>query len=156
MKPSVRYKEIHLLAARIIASGLKEMGLMKGDVDAAVAAGAHALFFPHGLGHMLGLDVHDMEGMGEDFVGYDSTVTRSSQFGLEHLRMAKALQAGNVLTVEPGIYFIPPLIDQWEGLGKFKDFIEYKNVVKFRNAGGTRLEDDVLITETGSRVLGPF
>lgn len=154
IRPGVPYKDVHVLASKIIASGLKAMGLMQGNVDDAVNAGAHALFFPHGLGHMLGLDVHDMEGLGEDFVGYDSTVARSSQFGLSHLRLAKALQAGNVLTVEPGIYFIPALIDQWKSGGKHSAFINYDKVDKFRKAGGTRIEDDVLVTETGSRVLG--
>ncbi len=154
IKPGVPYKEIHLQAARIIAEGLKEIGLMKGNMEEAVAAGAHALFFPHGLGHMLGLDVHDMEGLGEDFVGYDHTVTRSDQFGLAHLRLAKALQPGNVLTVEPGIYFIPALMDQWEAQKKCQAFIDYKVLRSFRKAGGIRIEDDVLVTETGSRVLG--
>ncbi|MCU0257211.1 MAG: M24 family metallopeptidase [Vicinamibacterales bacterium] len=128
---------------------------MRGDVDAAVAAGAHALFFPHGLGHMLGLDVHDMEGLGEQHVGYDETVQRSTQFGLKSLRMARALQPGFVLTVEPGLYFIPALIDRWKSEQRFAEFIDYSSVERFRHAGGVRIEDDVVVTREGHRVLGP-
>ena len=154
MKPGKPYKEIHLQVAKIIASGLKGVGLMKGDTDKAVAEGAHALFFPHGLGHMMGLDVHDMENLGEDYVGYDETVKRSDQFGLAYLRMAKALQPGYVITVEPGIYFIPALVDKWKAEKKFTDFINYAKVEEYRNFGGIRIEDDVLITGNGHRVLG--
>jgi Xaa-Pro aminopeptidase len=154
IRPGVPYKEIHLRAAATVASGLKDMGLMKGDVEAAVENGAHALFFPHGLGHMLGLDVHDMEGLGEDHVGYDETVSRSGQFGLAYLRLAKKLQAGYVLTVEPGIYFIPALIDRWKSENKLADFIDYGRLEEFRDARGIRIEDDVLVTGTGARVLG--
>ncbi len=154
MKPGAYYKEMHLLAARTIASGLKALGLMKGDVDEAVAQGAHALFFPHGLGHMLGLDVHDMEGLGENYVGYDSTVSRSSQFGLAFLRFARKLEPGFVLTNEPGIYFIPALIDQWKSEGKFTEFINYDKVETYKDFGGIRIEDDVLVTAGGHRVLG--
>jgi len=154
IKPGVMFKDIHLRCASVIASGLKEAGLMKGDTDAAVQAGAHALFFPHGLGHMIGLDVHDMEDLGEDFVGYDDTVKRSSQFGLAYLRLAKKLESGHVLTVEPGIYFIPALIDQWAGENKFDQFIDYGKVEEYRNFGGIRIEDDVLVTQDGSQVLG--
>jgi Xaa-Pro aminopeptidase len=153
-KPGIQYKEMHLLAAKTIASGLKDIGLMKGDVDEAVARGAHALFFPHGLGHMLGLDVHDMEGLGENFVGYDNTVARSDQFGLAFLRLARRLEPGFVLTNEPGIYFIPALIDQWRGEGKFTEFINYDKVETYKDFGGIRIEDDVLVTETGNKVLG--
>lgn len=153
-KPGVPYKDIHLQAAGIIAGGLKDLGLMKGDVQEAVAAGAHALFFPHGLGHMLGMDVHDMEGLGEDLVGYDEQVQRSEQFGARSLRLGRALQPGFVLTVEPGIYFIPELIDLWKSEGKFTDFIDYDKLEGYRNFGGIRIEDDVLITESGSHVLG--
>ncbi|MEW5901882.1 MAG: aminopeptidase P family protein [Acidobacteriota bacterium] len=154
MKPGTPFKDIHLAVARRMASGLKELGLMKGDVREAVAAGAHALFFPHGLGHMLGLDVHDMEGLGENFVGYDETVSRSEQFGLAYLRMARKLQPGFVLTVEPGIYFIPPLVEKWKAEKKFSEFIDYAKVDGYRDFTGVRIEDDVLITEEGSRVLG--
>jgi Xaa-Pro aminopeptidase len=151
--PGVMYKEIHLKSAGIIASGLKELGLMKGDVEEAVQAGAHALFFPHGLGHMIGLDVHDMEDIGEDYVGYDETVQRSDQFGLAYLRLAKTLQPGYVLTVEPGIYFIPALIDKWVGENRFAEFINYEKLASFREFGGIRIEDEVLVTENGQKVL---
>ncbi len=154
VRPGKSYREVHMQAATIIASGLKDMGLMRGDVASAVEQGAHALFFPHGLGHMLGLDVHDMEGLGEDFVGYDETVQRSQQFGTAYLRLAKKLQVGNVLTVEPGIYFIPALIDKWKAEKLASEFINFDKLNPFRNAGGIRIEDDVLVTEQGSRVLG--
>jgi Xaa-Pro aminopeptidase len=152
--PGIYYKEMHLLAAKTIATGLKELGLMKGDVDQAVAKGAHALFFPHGLGHMLGLDVHDMEGLGENFVGYDSTVVRSEQFGLAFLRMARKLEPGFVITNEPGCYFIPALIDQWRKEGKFTEFINYDKVETYKDFGGIRIEDDILVTKDGYRILG--
>ncbi|HNQ82737.1 MAG TPA: M24 family metallopeptidase, partial [Bacteroidales bacterium] len=147
-------KEMHLLAAKTIATGLKELGLMKGDVDEAVSQGAHALFFPHGLGHMLGLDVHDMEGLGENFVGYDSTIARSSQFGLAFLRFGRKLEPGFVLTNEPGCYFIPALIDQWRAEGRFTEFINYDKVETYKDFGGIRIEDNVLVTADGNRVLG--
>lgn len=155
IRPGVPYKEVHLAAARSIALGLGALGLMKGDTDAAVAAGAHALFFPHGLGHMLGLDVHDMEGLGETFVGYDNSVQRSDQFGLAYLRMARKLEPGHVLTVEPGVYFIPALIDDWKSKGKFTEFIDFGRVERYRDFGGVRIEDDVLVVPGGRRVLGP-
>jgi Xaa-Pro aminopeptidase len=155
IKPGVPYKDIHLLAARTFATDLKAAGLMKGDVDEAVAAGAHALFFPHGLGHMLGLDVHDLENIGEQYVGYEPGVERSQQFGLGYLRLARKLQPGFVLTVEPGLYFIPQLIDQWKAERHHEAFINFDEVEKFRNARGYRIEDDVLVTESGNRVLGP-
>jgi len=152
--PGRTYREVHLMAARIIAGGLKELGVMKGDLDEAVAAGAHALFFPHGLGHMLGLDVHDMEGLGENHVGYSESLKRSEQFGLAYLRLGRELEPGFVVTNEPGCYFIPALIDQWKGEKKHMQFINYDEVEKYRAFGGVRIEDDVLITDTGSRVLG--
>lgn len=154
LKPGVRYLDVHLAAAHIIATGLKDLGLMKGDIDEAIAQGAHAMFFPHGLGHMLGLDVHDMEDLGEDYVGYTEALKRSTQFGLKSLRLARELQAGFVLTVEPGCYFIPELIDQWQADGKFTDFINYDQLKKYRSFSGVRIEDNVLITEAGSRILG--
>lgn len=154
IRPGLKYKEVHLEAARTMALGLKEIGLMKGDIDEAVAAGAHALFFPHGIGHMLGLDVHDMEALGEKFVGYDETVERSDQFGLAYLRLARELEPGFVLTVEPGIYFIPALIDKWRAENKFTEFINYVKVEGYRHFGGIRIEDDVVVTEKGCRVLG--
>jgi Xaa-Pro aminopeptidase len=155
IKPGVRYKDVHIAAAAALVSRLKDLKLMKGDVSAAVEAGAHALFFPHGLGHMLGLDVHDMEGLGETHVGYDGSVRRSEQFGLAYLRMARELRPGHVLTVEPGIYFIPALIDDWQAKKKFVEFIDYARVERFRGFGGVRIEDDVLVTDRGFRVLGP-
>jgi Xaa-Pro aminopeptidase len=155
MKPGVNFKDIHLQTARIMAGGLKDLGLMKGDVAEAVAAGAHALFFPHGLGHNIGLDVHDMEDYGENHVGYGEKVERSPQFGLAYLRMARELKPGHVMTVEPGIYFIPALFALWRKEKKHRDFIAYDAVEKFLDFGGVRIEDDVLVTGTGRRVLGP-
>jgi Xaa-Pro aminopeptidase len=148
------YSEIHLNASHIIASGLKEMGLMKGDTDEAVKLGAHAMFFPHGLGHMLGLDVHDMEDLGENFVGYSEAVGRSKQFGTSFLRLARKLEPGFVITVEPGIYFIPALIKKWKEEKIFKDFINYAEAEKYFNFGGIRIEDNIVVTEDGCRVLG--
>ena len=154
IKPGQMYKDIHLAAAMTIAVGLKGLGLMTGDMDEAVSRGAHALFFPHGLGHMIGLDVHDMENLGEKNVGYDKTVERSDQFGLAYLRLAKVLKPGYVLTVEPGCYFIPALIDMWKAEKKHLDFIAYDKLEKYRDFGGVRIEDDVLVTKDGRRVLG--
>jgi len=147
-------REMHRLAARTIAGGLTAMGLMKGDPDDAVAAGAHALFFPHGIGHMMGLDVHDMEDLG-DIVGYPEGEARSTQFGLAFLRLIRRLEAGHVITVEPGIYFIPALIDQWRSENRHREFIDYDAVEAYKGFGGIRIEDDVLITDDGCRVLGP-
>lgn len=155
VQPGVSFREIHLQAARNLTEGLQGLGLMKGDTDEAVAAGAHALFFPHGLGHMMGLDVHDMEALGEDRVGYGDEFERSGQFGLSALRLARTLEPGFVLTVEPGLYFIPPLIDQWRAANKHSRFIDYDRVEAYRDFGGIRIEDNVLVTETGARVLGP-
>ena len=154
MKPGVSFKDVHLLAARSIAADLKALGLMKGDTDDAVSAGAHALFFPHGLGHHMGLDVHDLEGLGEDLVGYDDETLRSSQFGLCYLRMGRSLQPGYVLTVEPGCYFIGPLIDHWKAEGRHTEFINYEALDAWRGFGGVRIEDDVLVTGDGRLVLG--
>ena len=154
IKPGVKYLDIHLLAAGIIAEGLKKLGIMKGDIEKAVITGAHALFFPHGLGHMLGLDVHDMEDLGEEFIGYSDKIKRSDQFGLAYLRFAKELQSNQVLTVEPGIYFIPQLIEQWQGENKFKEFINYEKVNEYLDFGGVRIEDNILVTKNGHRVLG--
>lgn len=154
IKPGVKYLDIHLLTAKIIAEGLKKLRLMKGDIGSAVKAGAHALFFPHGLGHMMGLDVHDMEDLGEDYIGYDDKIKRSEQFGLAYLRFAKELQPGYVLTVEPGIYFIPQLIKQWQSENKFKEFINYEKVNEYLDFGGVRIEDNILVTKNSHRVLG--
>ena len=154
IKPGIKYIDIHKQTAMIITQGLKDIGLMQGDTAEAVDQGAHALFFPHGLGHMLGLDVHDMENLGEDFVGYDNTIKRSSQFGLAYLRLAKKLKERYVLTVEPGIYFIPELINLWKSENKFTSFINYEKVEMYKNFGGIRIEDDVLVTGTGHRIIG--
>jgi len=154
IKPNISYKDIHLQTAKIISSGLKDIGLMKGNIDDAVNQGAHALFYPHGLGHMLGLDVHDIEGLGEGFVGYDESTQRSEQFGLAYLRLAKKLHQGFVITVEPGIYFIPQLYKIWKSENKLTEFINYDKVAEYLDFGGIRIEDDVLVTETGHRVLG--
>ncbi len=154
MKPGVPFRKIHLGAALTVASGLKDLGLMKGEPGDAVNQGAHALFFPHGLGHMLGLDVHDMENLGETYVGYDESFKRSSQFGLAYLRLAKDLKPGYVLTVEPGIYFIPALIDTWKKEKKHTGFINYAKIEEYKDFGGVRVEDNVLVTGSGSRVLG--
>jgi Xaa-Pro aminopeptidase len=154
IKPGIPYRDVHLHACRILAKRMVALGLMKGDPAAAVEAGAHALFFPHGLGHMLGLDVHDMEDLG-DIVGYPKGESRSSQFGLRFLRMSRPLETGFVLTVEPGIYFIPALIDKWAQEKLHTDFIVYEKLAPYRNFGGCRIEDDVLVTATGAKVLGP-
>lgn len=154
MKPGVPFREIHLLACRCLAEGLKDLGLMKGSPDDAVHEGAHGLFFQCGLGHMMGLDVHDMEDLGEDFVGYGGGFERSTQFGLDHLRMARELRPGHVVTVEPGVYVIPELIDMWRAEGRHLDFIDYDTVEKWRAFGGVRIEDDLLVTEDGCRTLG--
>ena len=153
-RPGITYKEVHLEVCKVLTQGLKEIGLMKGNVDDAVAAGAHALFLPHGLGHMMGLDVHDMEDLGQIYVGYDDETRPSTQFGLASLRMGRRLQEGFVMTDEPGCYFIPALIDQWKAEKMHTDFINYDALESFKDFGGIRLEDDILITPNGSRFLG--
>jgi Xaa-Pro aminopeptidase len=154
VKPGVPYRDIHLLAATSFATDLIAAGLMRGDAQDAVQAGAHALFFPHGLGHMLGMDVHDMENLEERLVGYRPGLDRSTQFGLGYLRLARELEPGFVLTVEPGLYFIPALIDQWKADGTHAAFLNFSEIEKFRDARGYRIEDNVLVTATGNRVLG--
>jgi len=153
-RPGLSNRDTHFLAWKIIASGMKDLGLMKGDIDEAVAEGAPALFMPHGIGHMMGLDVHDMESLGEDFIGYNENVKRSSQFGLAFLRFALPYKPGYVFTVEPGCYFIPELINKWKAENKFKEFINYSKLENYMSIGGIRIEDNVLITERGHRVLG--
>ena len=153
-KPGVKFREVHLLAARILLEGMKALGFIRGRVEDALEVGAQGLFFPHGLGHMMGIDVHDMEGLGENNVGYDDTTDRSEQFGLSALRMAKALQPGYVMTVEPGIYFIPQLIDIWKQENRHGEFIVYERFEEYKGFGGIRIEDDVLVTGDGHRVLG--
>jgi Xaa-Pro aminopeptidase len=154
VKPGVPFKEVHLLAATEITKGLKLLGLIKGDVGEAVNLGVHTLFFPHGLGHPLGLDVHDLEGMGENFVGYDNEVTRSKEFGLAFLRFGRKLQKNFIMTIEPGIYFIPELIDIWKSENKLAAFLNYDKIETYKDFGGIRIEDDVVVTETGFKVLG--
>ncbi|NQV02880.1 MAG: aminopeptidase P family protein [Bacteroidia bacterium] len=154
IKPGVPFRDIHLLAAKEITKGLIALGIMKGNADEAVSQGAHTMFFPHGLGHPLGLDVHDLEGVGEYFVGYDQEIKRSKEFGLGFLRFGRRLQEHFVMTIEPGIYFIPELIDLWRSEGKHTDFINYDEVESYMDFGGIRIEDDVLVTAKGSRVLG--
>lgn len=153
LKPGVSFKDVHLEACRIIFDGLKELGLTKGNTEDAIREGAHALFFPTGLGHMMGLDVHDMEDLGEIHVGYNGE-PKSSQFGLKSLRLAKELKPGFVLTIEPGIYFIPELIDLWSSEKKLSQFINYSKVKKMIGFGGVRIEQDYLITSDGNRLLG--
>jgi len=154
-KPGIQNIENHKIAVTVLTEGLQKIGLMKGYIEESVALGAHALFMPHGLGHQVGLDVHDMEDLGENFVGYDDSIQRSNIFGWRSLRMAKMLRPGHVITIEPGIYFIPHLIDIWKNEKKFFDFINYDIVETYKNFGGIRIEDSVFITETGHRVLGP-
>jgi len=153
-KPGVEFRNVHRLASEVLVSGLKDLGLVKGDVAEAVDAGVHTLFFQCGLGHMMGLDVHDMEGLGEDYVGYTDTIKRNPEFGWRSLRLGKALEPGFVITVEPGLYFIGELIDRWKAERKNAEFLNYEAVEKYRDFGGIRIEDDVLITEDGSRMLG--
>jgi len=153
-KPGVTYLSVHLAVAEVIASGLKELGLMKGDVKEAVKNGAHAMFFPHGLGHMMGLDVHDMEDLGQIYVGYDNETRPVDQFGTAYLRLGRKLESGFVITNEPGIYFIPALIDKWQSEKINADFINFDKVNEYRDFGGIRLEDDILVTETGSEIIG--
>lgn len=153
-RPGITYKSVHLEVCKVLAQGLKDLGLMKGDVNEAVAGGAHALFMPHGLGHMMGIDVHDMEDLGQVYVGYDEETRPSDQFGLASLRMGRRLQEGFVITDEPGCYFIPALIDKWKAEGLHKDFLNFDAIEKFKDFGGIRLEDDILIIPGGSRFTG--
>lgn len=147
------FKNAHIAAGTTIFEGLKSMGLTKGNTSDAFEAGAHALFFPCGTGHMMGLDVHDMEDLGEIWVGYNGK-PKSTQFGLKSLRLAKPLQPGHVFTIEPGIYFIPELIDLWRSQNKFNEFINWEKVNRYRNFGGIRNEEDFVMTETGAKLLG--
>jgi Xaa-Pro aminopeptidase len=153
VKPGRPFREIHLLACRTLAEGLKGLGLMKGDLDEAVSQGAHAMFFQCGLGHMMGLDVHDMENLGEVWVGYDGQ-PKSTLFGLKSLRLARPLEPGFVLTVEPGLYFIPELMRRWKADGTFREFICYDRLEAFAGFGGARIEENLLVTPDGCRILG--
>ena len=154
-KPGVKYMDVHFAVCRLMTERLKELGLMKGDTDAAVAAGAHAMFLPHGLGHMMGMDVHDMEGLGQIYVGFDEeTRPNLEQFGTNCLRMGRKLEEGFVLTDEPGIYFIPALIDDWKASGHCKEFLNFDKLETYKDFGGIRIEDDILITKDGCRFMG--
>ena len=153
-KPGVKWLDVHMGVATIMTEKLKDLGLMKGNIEDAVQAGAHAMFFPHGLGHMMGMDVHDMEGLGQQYVGFDDEVRPSTQFGTNCLRCGRRLQEGWVMTDEPGIYFIPALIDDWRAKGINKEFINFDAVEGYKDFGGIRIEDDILITADGCRVLG--
>lgn len=153
-KPGVRWYDVHMNVCRLMTDKLKELGLMKGDTEAAVQAGAHAMFMPHGLGHMMGMDVHDMEGLGQQYVGFDEETQPSTIFGTASLRCGKRLQEGFVMTDEPGIYFIPALIDEWRAKKMHMDFLNYDMLETYKDFGGIRLEDDILITKDGCRFLG--
>lgn len=154
-KPGVKYFDVHLAVCRLMTERLKELGLMKGDTDEAVAAGAHAMFLPHGLGHMMGMDVHDMENLDQINVGFDEeTRPNLEQFGTNCLRMGRRLEKGFVVTDEPGIYFIPALIDDWKAKGHCKEFINFDLLETYKDFGGIRIEDDILITENGCRFIG--
>jgi len=154
-KPGVRYMDVHFAVCRMMIERLKELGLMKGDTDEALQAGAHAMFLPHGLGHMMGMDVHDMEGLGQIYVGFDDeTRPNLEQFGTNALRMGRRLEEGFVVTDEPGIYFIPALIDEWRAKRHCEQFLCYDRLETYKDFGGIRIEDDVLITADGCRFLG--
>ena len=153
-RPGVRWWDVHYDVCRLMTDRLKDLGLMKGDTEAAVQAGAHALFLPHGLGHAMGMDVHDMEGLGQTFVGYDEETRPSTQFGTASLRFARRLEEGHVVTDEPGIYFIPALIDLWRKEGTNAEFLCFDEIEKYKDFGGIRIEDDVLITKDSCRFLG--
>ena len=154
-KPGVKYMDVHFGVCKIIFDGMKELGLAKGDTEEAVRQGAHAMFLPHGLGHMMGMDVHDMEALDQIYVGFDEeTRPNLEQFGTNCLRMGRRLQEGFVVTDEPGIYFIPDLIDDWRASGHCKDFLCFDKLDEYKDFGGIRLEDDILITADGCRFLG--
>lgn len=154
-KPGVKYMDVHFAVCRLMTERLKALGLMKGDTDEAVRAGAHAMFLPHGLGHMMGMDVHDMEGLDQINVGFDEeTRPNLEQFGTNCLRMGRRLEEGFVVTDEPGIYFIPALIDDWKASGHCKEFINFDLLETYKDFGGIRIEDDVLITKDGCRFIG--
>lgn len=154
LKPNLKYRDVHLLANKILLTNLKSLGLVTGNVEDMLIEGVGGLFMPHGLGHMIGLDVHDMEGLGENYVGYRNGLERSSQLGLKSLRLAKELESGHVITVEPGCYFIPELINKYKSEGKFKEFVNYSKLEEYLDFGGVRIEDNVLITESGYEILG--
>ncbi|GHT00426.1 Xaa-Pro aminopeptidase [Bacteroidia bacterium] len=152
-RPGITYKSVHRNAYKIVFKGLRDLGLLKGNTEEALNAGVPALFMPHGLGHAMGLDVHDMEDLGETLVGYDDEIQRDTLFGYKSLRFGKRLEPGHVLTVEPGIYFVPQLIEKWEKEKINTDFINFSEVKKYLDFGGIRLEDDIVITEKGCRLV---
>ncbi|MTI32061.1 aminopeptidase P family protein [Xanthovirga aplysinae] len=154
LQPGILHQDVYFRACEVIVEGLKDLGIMQGDPQEAVQAGAHALFFPCGLGHMMGLDIHDMEDLGEEYVGYDDKIKKGTQFGLKSLRLGKKLEPGFVLTTEPGIYFIPELTELWKAEGKFTDFINYEKLKSYSHLNGFRIEDNYVITEKGKRLLG--
>ncbi|MDP1817621.1 MAG: aminopeptidase P family protein [Leadbetterella sp.] len=154
LKPGLMYRDVHLSANKILLTNLKSLGLVSGNVEDMLAEGVGGLFMPHGLGHMIGLDVHDLEALGENYVGYRAGLERSTQLGLKSLRMAKELESGHVITVEPGCYFIPELISKYKSEGKFNDFVNYSKLEEYLDFGGVRIEDNILITESGYEILG--
>ncbi|WP_428658841.1 aminopeptidase P family protein [Runella sp.] len=154
LRPGIKYLDCHLISWRTVTEGLKNMGLLEGETDEMVALGVPALFMPHGVGHMIGMDVHDMENLGENYIGYREGLERSKLLGLKSLRLAKELEAGFVLTIEPGIYFIPELIQLWEGQGKFQEYIKYDKLKEYYDFGGVRIEDNYLITTDGAKLIG--
>jgi len=149
----VPFRNAHIAAAKAITEGVKSLGLLKGNTDDIVETGAYAMFFQCGVGHMMGLDIHDMENYGEVYVGYEGK-PKSTLFGYKSLRLAKPLYPGHVFTIEPGIYFIPELMDLWESEGRFKEFINYNKLKTYRNFGGIRNEEDLVMTSNGPKVLG--
>jgi Xaa-Pro aminopeptidase len=152
LRPGVEYQDIHLLAAQIIAEGLVDLGILKGKPQDLVAMDAHALFFPHGVGHLLGLDVHDMEDLG-DIAGYEPGRSRSDRFGLEYLRLNRPLESGMLVTIEPGFYQVPAILNNSEFRARYQDIINWDRLAQFDDVRGIRIEDDVLITDTGKEVL---
>ena len=154
LRPGIRFEEVYEESCRVIFDGFKNLGLAKGDTEEAVKAGAHAMFMPHGLGHMMGLDVHDMESLGEVYVGYEVGKTKSTQFGRKSLRLARELEPGYVFTIEPGVYFIPELMDMWKAENKYTEFLNYDKLFTYKDFGGVRNEENWLITENGARILG--
>ncbi|MEG4348265.1 aminopeptidase P family protein [Microcoleus sp. LAD1_D3] len=152
ISPGVEYQDIHLLAARIMAEGLVDLGILRGNVEDLVEMDAHALFFVHGIGHLIGLDVHDMEDLG-DLAGYEEGRTRSSRFGLGFLRLNRVLRPGMLVSIEPGFYQVPALLNNPENRAKYEDFVKWDELGKFADVRGIRIEDDILVTEDGREVL---
>jgi Xaa-Pro aminopeptidase len=156
ISPGIKYRDVHLLANKILIQRFKELGILKGDDQDMLEQGVAGLFMPHGLGHMIGLDVHDMEDIGENYVGYEEGQVRANYLGLKSLRLAKTLQPGYALTVEPGIYFIPQLIDKYKSENRFSDFVNYTKLEDYYGFGGIRIEDNILVTDSGSRLIGDY